>query len=210
MILSLNLVFLVGCQKTDYSVEKSKTQYRHRQEELIISYQQDGVTFDSFTEKAILRKIAHVGRGKFSTHFTLPKFAGNTENSIRMEQLKNFLMKKGVKKNELHFDENLKQAEPAHKTTIKVDYYEVIPPRCDKYEYVDPGNHRCAFDNNMAMMIADPSVFFNSESTVSSHASDGIEAIKAHDKEWAPKEDNKTASSLTSSVNSLIKPGEDK
>ena len=105
--LSLIVVFLAGCQKTDYTMEKSKTQYKHRREELVIVYQQDGVTFDLATEKVLLNKITHVSRGKSSTHFTLPRFPENSKDSSLVEQLKSFLVKKGVKKNELHFDENL-------------------------------------------------------------------------------------------------------
>lgn len=192
-------------------MEKSKTQYKHRREELVIVYQQDGVTFDLATEKVLLNKITHVSRGKSSTHFTLPRFPENSKDSSLVEQLKSFLVKKGVKKNELHFDENLQPSRLPPKIVIKIDYYEVIPPRCDKFEYVDPGNHRCAFDNNMAMMITDPAVFFKSDTNVDTRASDSVEAIKAHDKEWS-KEDKAAASSssLVPSVTSLVNPGGDK
>lgn len=186
------ILSLTSCQKPDLVIEKPKTQYINEHEEMTLSYREALHTLDSATEEQLLKKIKPKKLGKSSSHVTLPQFPKNSTNAKRMEKLQSLLIENDLRESQIHLSKRLTKHGKKNKILIKINYYQVIPPQCDN-TYEGYGHHRCAFENNMVMMIQDPVVFFDTSSEFNTRAVEDIAAIKKYESETFGNKEEKTA-----------------
>jgi pilus biogenesis lipoprotein CpaD len=181
--------FLSGCEspQQDVAVMPDKPfELKHERKLRSLHFLNNHKQLSGSEKERLLSALQIPGRGKCSTHVTIPGKGSHIGNQ-HLKEIIRTLLKAGVKPKQIHRSDDLPRANGGDVEVI-LDTYCAIPPLCPNwqteygsgYDRGPTSNFGCSTAHNFLLMLEDPIVLFKGEKAASRDAAADSLVIADH------------------------------